>query len=133
MKHVYAHLRKLGHINSGYIDDLFLAGTTRNECKQNVTDIVSLVTELYLFAHHDKSVFEPVQKLEFLGNVINSQKMLVFLSQKMEHVASECKTSYNARQSKIREIACVPGPCVSTLSAVEFGLLYYRNIDRETM
>ena len=38
MKPVLATLRQQGHVNSGYIDDLYLQGKNFSECAKNVTD-----------------------------------------------------------------------------------------------
>ena len=46
MKPVYASLRTLGHTNSVYIDDPLLMGNSKEECESNVTDTVSLMTDL---------------------------------------------------------------------------------------
>jgi hypothetical protein len=48
MKVVYATLRRMGHVNIGYIDDSLLIGDTFEECKHNVQDTVKLVTYLEL-------------------------------------------------------------------------------------
>jgi hypothetical protein len=53
MKVVYATLRRMGHVNIGYIDDSLLIGDTFEECKQNVQDTVKLVTD---FNQHQKNL-----------------------------------------------------------------------------
>lgn len=67
MKVVYATLRRMGHVNIGYIDDSLLIGDTFEECKHNVQDTVKLVTDLGFIVHEDKSVFVPSKKTTILG------------------------------------------------------------------
>jgi hypothetical protein len=38
LKPVYSTLRKMGHLNFGYIDDSLLIGDSRKECLENVND-----------------------------------------------------------------------------------------------
>ena len=79
MKPVYASLCMLGHTDSGYIDDSLLVADTFSECEENVHDTVSLMTDLGFIVHNKKSVFIPMQKITFLGNNIDSDKMIVTL------------------------------------------------------
>ena len=80
MKPVYSSLRTLGHTNSGYIDDSLLMGDTKEECQNNVTDTVSLMTNLGFIIHEKKNLFlAPTRTITFLGNNIDSEKMVVTL------------------------------------------------------
>ena len=88
LKPVYAKLHQMGHSNAGYIDDSLLLADTIPECKLNVKDTVEVMTDLGFLIHQNKSVFVPTQNLIFLGNHINSQKMIVYLLQ--EKYAHSC-------------------------------------------
>jgi len=132
MKIVYATLRRLGHINMGYIDDSLLIGDTFDECINNVNDTVSLIEKLGFIVHKDKSIFKPVKIIQFLGFWIDSEKMMVYLTnEKMQTISKECKNLMLKNVSSIREVARVLGLIVSSFSAVEFGLLHYRDIESE--
>ena len=132
LKPVYSTLRKSGHKNSGYIDDSLLAGDTYDECSKNITDTVDLMENLGLVIHEKKSVLIPTKTLIFLGNCINSENMTVTLpTEKVHHIVLECKTLYKRKTVSIRQIARVLGLMVSSLSAVEYGALFYRNIERQ--
>lgn len=65
MKQVYATLRLPGCVNSGYIDDSFLASDTFKECEENVIETVHLLTEIGFMIHRDKFVVVPTKKLTF--------------------------------------------------------------------
>ena len=80
MKPALSTLRKKGHISAAYIDDTYLQGESKQECKNNVFDTVTLFHSLGLVAHPDKSVFEPTQKLVILGFEIDSVKMIIKLT-----------------------------------------------------
>ena len=50
MKSVLAKLRQKGHINSGFIDDLYLQGQEFSDCTVNLSDTHS---ETIFFLRHD--------------------------------------------------------------------------------
>lgn len=132
LKPVYAKLRQMGHSNSGYIDDSLLLADTVSECEQNVKDTVEIMTDLGFIIHQKKSVFVPTQDLIFLGNHINSQKMIVYLTQeRMQTLMSECKRLRNKTSATIKEVARVIGLIVASFSAVDYGQLFYRELEKE--
>ena len=132
MKPVYATLRQLGHSNSGFIDDSLLVSETFNECKENICDTVSLMQKLGFIIHKTKSVLVPTKDIVFLGNVIHSSDMTVTLpSEKVSLIVQECLRLSRKLQESIRKVASVLGLLVSTFSAVEFGPLHYREVEKE--
>ena len=54
-----------------------LQGDSVNECNNNITDTVTLFSDIGFFLHPDKSLLSPTQKLTFLGFVLNSLTMTV--------------------------------------------------------
>lgn len=132
LKPVFATLRQYGYKNTAYIDDSFLIEDNKLDCKQNVHDTVILLKHLGFIIHDTKSVLEPCQKLTFLGNVIDSEKMLVFLpDDKVKLIKDECLQLFGKNESTIRNVARIIGLLVSSFQAVEFGPLHYRNLERE--
>lgn len=130
MKVVYATLRRMGHVNIGYLDDSLLVGDTFEECKQNVQDTVKLVTDLGFIVHEDKSVFVPSKKLQFLGFLIDTEKIIVTLTQeKKDRLVEECQKLISKKQPTIREVARVLGLIISSFSGVDYGQLFYREIE----
>ncbi|WAR28485.1 hypothetical protein MAR_014189 [Mya arenaria] len=118
MMPVYASLPMMGHKNSGYIDDSLLMGDTYSECEQNVHDTVNLMTELRFMIHETKSVIVTTTKITFLGNDIDSEKMVVTLpSEKVEKIVQSCTDLQKQDRAKIRDVARI---LVSSFSAVEF-------------
>lgn len=66
LKPVYSHIRSMGHICMGHIDDSFLMGYEYTACKRNVQDNVEAFQKLGFVIHPVKSVFIPTQEIEFL-------------------------------------------------------------------
>ncbi|MEW8548334.1 MAG: reverse transcriptase domain-containing protein [Candidatus Thiodiazotropha sp.] len=132
MKPVYATLRQLGHSNSGFIDDSLLVGDTFEECKENIFDTVHLMSKLGFIVHKTKSVLVPTQNIVFLGNVIHSLDMTVTLPYEKVHlIVQECLSLSRKSYETIRKVARVIGLLISTFSAVEYGPLHYREIEKE--
>lgn len=132
MKPIYAKLRNLGYTNIGYIDDSLLFGDTVQECENNVQETVSLMSNLGFMIQKQKSQLTPVTKILFLGNIIDSENMIVTLPQdKKEIIAKECRNLYNKEKDSIRNVARIIGLIVSSFSAVEFGKLFYRELEKE--
>ncbi|CAG2195281.1 unnamed protein product [Mytilus edulis] len=132
LKPVYSSLRVLGHVNVGYIDDSLLLGETIEECNKNVNDTIELMSKLGFVIHEDKSVFQPSKQIIFLGNIIDSENMIITLTaDKKQNLVKECKWLLQRNLAKIRDVAKVIGLIVSSFSAVEFGKLFYRNLEKE--
>ena len=132
MKPVLSNLRGKGHISAAYIDDTYLQGESKQECRQNVYDTVTLFHSLGLVAHPDKSVFEPTQKLVILGFEIDSVHMIIKLTlDKAERLKTSCVAVLTSTQFSIREIAQVIGYMVASFPGVMFGQLHYRILEGE--
>ena len=130
LKAVYSSLRSKGHLNVGYIDDSYLQGDTFEECKHNVRDSVSLFEKLGFLPHPEKSVFEPTQKIIFLGFVINSVTMTISLTpEKALKICTACKKLSAKSECSILEVPQVIGLLVASLPAVQYGKLHYRRLE----
>ena len=131
LKPVYSHIRSMGHICMGHIDDSFLVGYEYTACKRNVQDTVDTFQKLGFVIHLVKSVFIPTQEIEFLGFLLNSVFMTIRLPPtKAAHVRTTCQNLLLKTEMTIRETAQVIGLIVSSLPAVQFGELYYRNLEK---
>lgn len=132
MKPVYSTLRQYGHKNVAYIDDSLLIADTPLECTNNVKDTVCLLQNLGFFIHEKKSVFIPTQMITFLGNVIDSVSMTVTLpKEKVDRIKDECLRLQKKNKTSIREVSRIIGILVSSFSAVDYGNLHYRILEKE--
>lgn len=82
-----------------------------------------------------KSVFIPTQMITFLENVINSVSttcMTVTLpKEKVDHIKDKYLRLQKKNKTSIREISRVIGILVSFFSAVDYGTLHYRILEKE--
>ena len=123
LKPVYSHLRSIGHICMGHIDDsLLLVAYSLGSCRKNIYDTVNLLTLLGFTIHLVKSVLEPTQTIQFLGFVINSVAMTVKLPpSKAAKVKSACQDLVLNCNPTIREVEQVIGLIVSSFPAVQYS------------
>ena len=79
----------------------------------------------------EKSVLVPQKQITFLGNIIDSDQMIVILpTEKQEINVNECKKLFKRDKDTTRNVAKVIGLIVSTFSAVQYGKLYYRQLEQ---
>ena len=131
-KPLFATLREKGHINSPYIDDSLLVGETWEECVQNVMDTIDLSIELGFVVHPIKSVLDPVKCIEFLGFWLNSELMIVFLTEpKALTIKRLCEELLSYKKPTIRTVARLVGKLVASFPGVLYGKLFYRQLDNE--
>lgn len=81
--------------------------------------------------NEEKSVLQPTKRIEYLGNIINSETMTVMLPERrIISLVNSCKQLKNKKKDKIREVAKVIGILVAAIPAVEIGKLHYRKLER---
>ena len=131
LKPVYAKLRNLGYINSGFIDDSLLCGDSFEECTNNVDSTKNLMNQVGFMINLEKSVFIPVTRILYLGNIIDSVRMIVQLPEnRQEAIMDACCVLKRKIETTIREVAKVIGLIVASFSAVEYARLHYRNLEK---
>ena len=129
LKPVLAFLRSKGLLSSVYIDDFFLLGLTFEECQFNVHTTKTLLLSLG-FDLSDKSVMTPVNILPHLGFLLDSSTMRVSLEvSKREQVLLVCQKTLLNRRLSIRGLAKLIGTLVACFPAVEYGALFYRELE----
>ena len=131
MKPVLSYLRTLGYINAIYIDDMYLQGSSAEECEENTLASLKLLQDLGFIINEKKSVIVPSQQIVMLGFVICSTTMTVRLTeQKANRVKRLCDDLLNVKRTTIRHLASVIGKICSSFPGVEHGQLYYRELEK---
>ena len=130
LKPAFYHLRAKGLLSSYFIDDSLLLAELYQRCIENRNETKQLLIRLGFTINEAKSILEPTQCILHLGNVIDSVRMIVYLpDDKKAKVKSLCEKLASALKETIRFVAKVIGTLISTFSAVEFGKLYYRQLE----
>ena len=67
-----------------------------------------------------------------MGNIIDSEQMVVLLPEsRQESILVSFRKLVSKSTTSIREVAKVIGLLVASFSAVEYGKLHYRHLERE--
>ena len=88
---------------------------------------MNLFQKLGFVIHPDKSKFIPAKIVEYLGFILDSEKMITYLSdQKKQKNYEKCCIIPTKPKLTIRELASFIGTLNSSFSGNQFGSLYYR-------
>ena len=110
----------------------FLLGYSPEECQANIDDTLSLYQDLGFLPHEVKSVTTPTQVLHHLGFVLNSLDMTVSISvEKHQKLKCAAQRILDSISPTIREVAQLIGMMVSCFLGVEYGELFYRQLEIE--
>ena len=132
MKPVYATLRGSGICLVGYIDDILIVADTEEELNDHVSKTTYLLETLGFILHTAKSCPKPSMVAKFLGFIINSETMCVYMTpDKISKVTMACQSILNGTAITIRTVASVVGLMVSSFPGVYYGPLYYRSLENE--
>jgi hypothetical protein len=72
--------------------------------------------------------------ITFVGNVIDSVSMTVTLpKEKVDRIKDECLRLQKKNKTLNREVSRVIGILVSSFSAVDYGTLHYRILEKENI
>ena len=131
MKPVTKLLRLCGYLSTIYLDDILLIGQSYSECIDNVHITKNLLLALGFKISFDKSVLTPATSCKFLGYIIDSHSMQIALpNEKQMLIKKEVKKFTRITRCKIRSFARLLGLLVSACPAVEYGLLYTKDLER---
>lgn len=130
LKCVLAELRKMGFVNTGYIDDTLLQGDTYYDCEKNVIKTLTLFDSLGFTVHPAKSVFVPTQVIEFLGFILNSIDMTVSLSlDKSKKIVAFCMEILSADICTLRQLSQLIGKLVACTPSVPHAAVYHKRLE----
>ena len=119
-------------MSSGYIDDSYLQGDTYDECVKNVVATTYKFHSVEFIGHPKKSIFQPTQKLSYLGFVLDSIKMDIRLKEeKAVKIKRACQALIKQKYPVIRDVAALLGQLTVSFPEVMYGPLHYRRLDIE--
>ena len=124
-----AILRMQGYTVAIYIDDIIAIDQRFVECLLTVVETINLFQKLGFLIHPDKSKFLPAKRVEYLGCILDSEKMITYLSdQKKQKIYEKCCIISTKPKLTIREFASFIGTLTSSFLGNQFGPLYYRTM-----
>ena len=110
-----------------YIEDIISVDDTFESCLLTVTKTIKLFQTLGFVIHPKKSKFIPSKKVEYLGFVNDSERMVTYLSDhKEKKIYDKCQSIPKKQDLKTRDVESFIGTLTSPFPASEYGPLYYR-------
>ena len=124
-KPIVSHLHEQGILCSLYIDDVYIQGSSFDECHQNVEYANSLLKR-FGFDISSKSNVIPSQKIKF-----DSRAMTVSLGPDKKKNIREILLHilYTDRSIPVIRLAQVIGTLVECFLATQYGQLFYRSLE----
>ena len=132
LKPALSHLRARGIQVVCYIDDCIFIADNKADLQRGVYYAVELFDSLGLTVHPTKSQLTPVQSIEFLGFLLDSNSMLISLTDlKREKICGLAKSLLTPTKHTIRDLASFIGNLVAADPAVPLGPLHYKFLEIE--
>ena len=132
LKPILATLRSKGLTLSIYIDDVYCQDDTFEACKSAMAQTKDTLQSVGFINHEVKSMTDPEQKVTVLGFEINSQAMVVRVTEeKRTKILTACREFCGKKTGTIRFVAHVIGKLVSCFPGVELAQLHYRELEFE--
>ena len=131
MRPLIARMRMTGLHIIVYLDDILVMAQSPDMLKSHMQTLARELQALDFKLNHKKCVWEPVQAIVFLGFLVNSKTMEIYLpEEKIQKVMKECRHTINKRSVTVRHLAHLIGLLSSTAPAVSVAPLHYRGLQR---
>ena len=132
MKIPISILRRLNIRVVIYLDDIILLGRTLKEIKIARETTIYLLQHLGFVINLKKSCLDPSREMEYLGVLINSLQMTLFLPEiKVTKIIKMCQKLTKAHLVTLRELSSLIGTLVSTAPAILPAPLQYRFLQHQ--
>ncbi len=120
---------------SFYLDDTLIRGESRLATNYNIRLFGSLLQAAGFLLHETKSVADAVQRIQYLGFVIDSTDMSITLPPEREAglrkaLREALRELRMGKQSSIRQEARLIGLIVAASPATKYGKGHYRSLER---
>ena len=115
-----------------YLDDLLILGKSMSEILMARDTSIFLLKHLGFVISLKKCVLDPVQEIEFLGLIVNSQTMTLPLpKENIVEIKSQCLSFYKASEVSLLDLTKVIGILTSTIQAVLSARLQFRFLQQQ--
>ena len=122
---------KHGILCSAFFDDIIVVMRTLEGLKRHVKIVLELLEDLGYIINYVKSWLLGYQILKYLGMILNTCDMIVYLPQeKITAIQDLGATLLNSEQVKIRTFASFIGMCVATFPGNKYGPLHSKCLEQ---
>lgn len=122
-------LRNMGICLITYIGDILIIAETESQLKDQTAGLIYLLENLGFVVNHPKSQLQPTQTIEFLGFMVDSQKMELRLpGQKIRNIRADTNKLRTAETVTALDLSRFLGKLNSTTQAISVAPLFYRQL-----
>ncbi|KAI8519760.1 hypothetical protein Bbelb_030170 [Branchiostoma belcheri] len=112
-------------------DDLLIIARSREQCLEHIAIARELLEQLGFVLNLEKSQLIPSQVATFLGLVLDSRTLTIYLPEdKLDKVVSSCQSLLEQEVIGTRQLASVVGLLESTKQAILPGPLHFRALQQ---
>ena len=120
-----------GILCSAFFDDIIVVMKTLLGLRQHVKIVIELLESLGYIINYEKSWLEGYQILKYLGMILDTLSMTVYLPQeKITAIQSLGQALLDAEKVKIRTYASFIGMCVATFQGNKYGPLHSKCLEQ---
>jgi len=113
-----------------YLDDSLFLADTYEKCLSDTNNAVHILTSAGFSIHDQKSVMHPTHKIRFLGFVIDSKAMKIFLpEEKVVKLRETVQDVLSETKLTVERLAQVIGLIIAYMPAFTYGRLHYRGLE----
>jgi hypothetical protein len=129
LKPVVGFLRRIGIRMIIYLDDMLLMNQDKKKLLSEGRTVCLLMEALGFVINKEKSQAVPMQTMEFLGMMLDTTKMTMYLSEeKVQKIQSMSKDLLTRDRITVRELSKLIGTLNSTIAAILPAPLHYRQL-----
>ena len=125
-------LRRLMIEIVAYLDDLLIIEKTMEGAIRARDTVLFLLRRLSFTINWEKSVLQPTQEVEFLGMMINSARMEIWLpTEKAQNILTLCRDTIQTKRLTLRRLASLIGKLQATLAAIPLAPMQIRALQQD--
>ena len=112
-----------------YMDDMLVMAHSNQMLREHVYQVLFLLENLGFIINSKKSLLSPIQEIEFLGMIVNSQTMEIKLpGQKIKSIRLEARTILDHPRPTAQKVSQLLGKLNATSPALQMAPLFCRPI-----
>lgn len=132
LKPVTYFLRERGFLSVIYLDDFLLIAPSYKQALDNIYITSEILTSLGFIINKRKSVLLPTRSCRFLGFIFDSDRFAMLIpADKRSKLLLRTLDILSKKSCKIRFLASFIGSLISICSAVQYGILHTKSLERE--
>ena len=125
-------LRRLMIEIVAYLDDLLIIEKTMEGAIRARDTVLFLLQRLGFTINWEKSVLQPTREVEFLGMMINSARMEIWLpTEKAQNILTLCRDTIQTKRLTLRRLASLIGKLQATLAAIPLAPMQIRALQQD--